>query len=288
MQFEYYLAPIKSQWHDSDAFFNDECNYFRTVIHKNYTIGMHFHDFFELNIIIGGDGMHYIENSCVSVREGDVFVVPPGCYHGYLSKGNLNVFHFLIKKDFLKQYEKALNKINGFSFMFDIEPFLRQSKGDSHSAEPRYFLHLNKEELTKALFSVNELVAVDERREFLYHDALSFKFLYELCLLSYKKQSKKSSELGGKDIIMLTEFIHRNISTKITVKDIADKANMSPSTVTRFFKKSMGLSPMEYVIAMRKRLALSYLESTDLKKSEIAQICGFYDLSHMEKALKEN
>lgn len=283
---DHYVAPIKSVWHDSDAFFNNESNYFRTVIHKNYTIGMHSHDFFELNVVIGGSGTHYVENSSLSVGEGDVFVVLPDCYHGYRSDGDLDVFHFIIKKEFLKIYEKPLNSINGFSFMFDIEPFLRQKSG-AHTAESRYFLHLNKEELSKALLSIKELVSVDERREFLYQDILAFKLLYELCTLSYKKQSKKSKELGGKDIIKLTEFIHQNISAKITVRDIADKANMSPSTVTRFFKSVTGLSPMEYVISARKRLAVSYLESTDLSKSEIAQICGFYDLSHMEKTIKE-
>ncbi|MBR2327751.1 MAG: helix-turn-helix domain-containing protein [Clostridia bacterium] len=277
----YYVEPVKRYWNVPETFFSDEYNLVRAVTHKSYHIGMHAHAFYELNIVLAGAGVHHMENGSVSVKKGDVFVVPPDSYHGYERQGSgLDVFHLIFKKEFLKIYFKDLEKIAGFSFMFDAEPHLRQQR------EGKYYLHLNDAELADMMRDINLLLEADEKKLFVYQNIIALKYVCDLCIISNRKQKKKAEELNGKDIVMLIQYIQNNLSEKITVKDIAAKANMSHSTVTRFFRKTTGLSPMQYVIFLRKQRASSLINETDLRKSEIAQICGFYDLSHMEKALK--
>ena len=49
----------------------------RGFIQTNFNCKMHRHEFFELNIITGGHGMHYIEDDRFMVKRGHVFVIPP-------------------------------------------------------------------------------------------------------------------------------------------------------------------------------------------------------------------
>ena len=58
------------------AYFHDET--------YNFT-PMHTHNFYELNIVISGDGTHHMNTSSCRITTGDVFIMPPGISHGYTS-----------------------------------------------------------------------------------------------------------------------------------------------------------------------------------------------------------
>ena len=51
---------------------------------KDYEIGMHEQEFYEINLITKGEGMHYIDDSRIKAEVGDVFIIPPKISHGYL------------------------------------------------------------------------------------------------------------------------------------------------------------------------------------------------------------
>ena len=58
---------------------------------------LHTHDFYELNIVISGNGIHQLNDSVCHITTGDVFIMPPGFSHGYtFDSPKYSIFHLLL------------------------------------------------------------------------------------------------------------------------------------------------------------------------------------------------
>ncbi|WP_245917788.1 helix-turn-helix transcriptional regulator [Alteribacillus bidgolensis] len=64
------------------------------------------------------------------------------------------------------------------------------------------------------------------------------------------------------------------------MNDIASEVNLSPYYFLRVFKKSMGETPINYLIQLRLNEAKYLLHHTNLSIAEIAYKCGFNSESH--------
>lgn len=78
--------------------------------------------------------------------------------------------------------------------------------------------------------------------------------------------------------------INENLENKITLKEIADVACMTPTYFSSVFKKFNGISPWEYITIKRVERAIEMLKTTDMTKLEIAERCGFSSSSNFYKA----
>ena len=251
-----------------------------------YEIGMHLHEFYEINIVLGGKGIHYIENNMYKIKKGDVFVIPPGIYHGYKNSGGLEVYHLLVSTKFVTRYATELECMDGYIHLFSIEPVVRSN------TEYSFFLTLNDDELT----FVNELTQIFEKTKELsdnnYHDnydlmlnSMGLNIIEALCNY-YEKHSasqKKKATEKHKRIANNIQYICNNYDKKITLKMLADNINMSQSAYIKLFNKVFKTPPMQYVINYRLSKAKSLLENTDMTITEIAHRTGFYDSAHLNK-----
>ena len=70
-------------------------------------------------------------------------------------------------------------------------------------------------------------------------------------------------------------YIHNNLSSELTIENIAKEINLSEAYLKNLFKKEMGTSLYNYVINKRINLAIDYLKTTSLSQKEIAQKSGF-------------
>lgn len=78
----------------------------------------------------------------------------------------------------------------------------------------------------------------------------------------------------------LQVWLERNIGSPIRVEAMAERVNLSPSHFSREFKRSMGMTPWNYVMELRLNRAMSLLRRGDNALS-VAYACGFYDQSHL-------
>jgi AraC-like DNA-binding protein len=65
-----------------------------------------------------------------------------------------------------------------------------------------------------------------------------------------------------------------------TRNKMAGMSGMSNSTLTRFFNRFVGCSPVEYLLRVRIKKACALLSFPDLTISEIASSCGFSDSNY--------
>lgn len=267
-------------------YFKNESRSVCAFLYKDYSIEPHNHDFFEINIVMKGKGVHQIDKASFAVTPGDVFVIPPMVVHSYYDTENLDVYHILLQKRFVFENRKEYESIPGFLQLIETEPFLRQ-----HFSK-EMFLHLSYAQLMQLK---TDLDFIDENNSF-HKDGLeplknhtTWKILYWFSDLLRKqtyKDERKNLNKYEMEIIGVLEYIHRNYCNKITIDSLCKRSFLSRSTLLRSFYNVCKCSPIEYVNRYRCKKALELLDNTRFSKTEIAHSCGFYDLSHMERTMK--
>ena len=83
---------------------------------------------------------------------------------------------------------------------------------------------------------------------------------------------------------VLHGWIEANLTTPLTVDDLAARMAMSPRNFARVYSKVMGVTPAKAVEAIRTEKARSLLEDTDQSIKRIAATCGFRDEDRMRRA----
>ena len=82
------------------------------------------------------------------------------------------------------------------------------------------------------------------------------------------------------------DYIHDNLGEDLTLAGMSDLAAMSATHFSKAFKKDVGMSPLQYVIAARLDLAAVLLRTTRLGVAEIAWRSGYQDVSRFGQHFK--
>jgi AraC family transcriptional regulator, arabinose operon regulatory protein len=85
----------------------------------------------------------------------------------------------------------------------------------------------------------------------------------------------------------IRKFIEENIGRPLTLQEMADQTSFSVSHFSSEFRKSFGVSPIEYVLRFRIQQALYFLRDHNLPISEVASRVGFYDPFYFSKQFKK-
>lgn len=83
------------------------------------------------------------------------------------------------------------------------------------------------------------------------------------------------------------EVIEAQYYTNVTLEELAFLTNKSLSAFKREFVKTYKEAPATYLRSKKLDRSLELLNLTDLKAKEIAEKCGFADVSHFSKTFKK-
>ncbi len=84
----------------------------------------------------------------------------------------------------------------------------------------------------------------------------------------------------------MVRFITEHYSEPVTLKEIADAANVSTEECRRCFKDMVRESPVHYLVSYRVTASMELLRNTDLPVTDIAYRVGFNDTSYFIQAFK--
>ena len=96
----------------------------------------------------------------------------------------------------------------------------------------------------------------------------------------------KNQDKRVEEIKTVLTYIKENYKDKIYIQDLAKQVNMNSQYFCRFFKKSIGRSPMEYVNDYRLKQSLRLLKETDLSITEVCMECGYNNLGNFLRSFK--
>ena len=86
----------------------------------------------------------------------------------------------------------------------------------------------------------------------------------------------------------MMDFVQANCKEHLTLEDIAQSASISVRECTRCFRRCIDLSPIEYVVQCRVRLAARLLLETGKSMLEISEESGFSSASYFGKVFRQS
>lgn len=84
----------------------------------------------------------------------------------------------------------------------------------------------------------------------------------------------------SKSIVMCIDYVYNHIHDRITVNDLADFTGLSPSYLSRLFKKELGIAVSDYIREKKIEKAQNLLKYSDFSFIEIANYLAFSSQSH--------
>jgi AraC family transcriptional regulator len=123
----------------------------------------------------------------------------------------------------------------------------------------------------------------------LYRESLTQAFVVYL-LRNYSTSDRlikpQHQSLTNTQLQQAIDYIHDHLGGDLSLIQIAETMNISPTYFASLFKQKTGTSPHQYVIQQRVDRAIVLLQRTDLRITEIATRVGFSSQSHLTQHVK--
>ncbi|WP_409524067.1 helix-turn-helix domain-containing protein [Nitrincola sp. MINF-07-Sa-05] len=78
---------------------------------------------------------------------------------------------------------------------------------------------------------------------------------------------------------MAVDFMQQNLGRPLRIQQVAGMARLSSRQLQNLFQQQLGLSPQHYLLQLRMQQALTLLQETDLSVQQVADACGYQNLS---------
>lgn len=113
--------------------------------------------------------------------------------------------------------------------------------------------------------------------------------LHKQMVLDYTRKMVlvKKRTILSKPIVLCIDYIYSHINCRITVDDLAAHAGLSPSYLSRLFKKELNVSISDYICEMKIEKAQHFLKYSDYSLIEIANYLAFSSQSHFIQTFKK-
>ncbi|MFD1176680.1 helix-turn-helix domain-containing protein [Paenibacillus puldeungensis] len=250
---------------------------------NNVVLYSHWHEELELLFLAKGSALFHIGQEKVTVRSGEVVFIPPNLLHSAsrLDQEEIVFYAVLVHFNFLSSLE------NDQIQQQYILPIFMQNR-----RYPKLITREMDEEL-------HIYPLLEEIRDAYQQESLGYELLVKAKLLEilYRLQkcaihadadldigeSRNSNSLQAKKVLA---YVQQNYGKRITLADMAQHVNLSPAYFCRFMKKQFDLSPMDFLNEYRIAEAISLMETTDKKMTEIAELTGFCNVNRFTETFK--
>jgi AraC-like DNA-binding protein len=96
----------------------------------------------------------------------------------------------------------------------------------------------------------------------------------------------KHKGLTRTQLQQVLDYIQTHLDQDLSLAELAETLNLSPSYFATAFKQAIKVSPHQYVIQQRVERAKLMLSKTDLAIADIALQVGFSSQSHLNQQFK--
>lgn len=241
----------------------------------------HFHDVYELNLVVCGRGTRFVGDHIGHYKDDDLVMMGPHLPHTWYSDPLL---------------------LNGANVHKSINiQFTANFLGDSLFLEPgwKHVVRLLQIGERGVLFTGHTQRQVSQLVRDLNSHRGPLRLIKFLTILDALGQSSEYEILSGREynpildpssekrIDKVWRFISENYTRPISLPEAAATANLSVSAFCDFFKRTAGKTFVSYVNELRVGLACKLLVETDRSVSAIAYESGFNNISNFNRRFLE-
>lgn len=213
---------------------------------ENESVPTHFHEFFEIEYIIAGNGDCIIDGKKYTIRPGMMFFLSPVNTHAVYSSTaqlvNISFSENMCSPSLLSQLTLAQDSIAVYF-----------QGGD------RAYFEEAALELSRSLSDST------------YSSMLLDCIITKLCRMVNPRHLRRGISTSKKAIL----YIINNFRKSLTLTETADYVGLTPTYFSMLFKKEMGVSFKEYLDRLRFENAKKLLLLTDMTVQEVCLESGF-------------
>ncbi|MBQ8837578.1 MAG: AraC family transcriptional regulator [Clostridia bacterium] len=228
--------------------------------------GIHWHDYYTLDIILAGNGTHYINSTAYKIERGGIFLIRPSDIH----------------------YIDGSEDFHGFFIRFTEQAIPEKYRGIVHNC--RNTMQVGEKELDalrvycEAVQSGNVRLAEGCASPW-ESDIIAHNFSLLLLALASDTPVDGTDLKSDEKITTLMHYLDIHFRENITVEKAAAIANVSPSYFPAYFRKNVGTSYMEHLLSLRINYACALLGS-GFSITDSCFSSGFGSLSHFNSIFK--
>ena len=242
-----------------------------------FNVPPHRHDFFELYCLLSDNYIYHVENNQYDLRPGSLILVRPGETHWPELEGEP------------RDIERIVLWLNP-GFISSLSIFLPQTLGtiganlqDEHLIVPEektYQVTLNL--LFSLLYEKNR---ADADSQYLCHLILSQLLIHISRVLNRRTRPQEKPGSRYEEIMKVHEYINAHFREPLSVNGLALRFFMDKNTMTRQFRRIVGMTPGDYI--RRKRLENAHtLIRQGYGAQQAGYASGFTDYSAFFRAFR--
>ena len=240
---------------------------------------LHWHDCIEICYLKQGRGMYLIGGRNYSFNKGDIFIINSKEIHLAYNDREVIMQVLMFESRFLW---------NGAGYPFEAEylkPFWESgiNFGNKLDKSNKYY-----ESIVEVLLEIEH----ENKAEGIGYKLMMKSFLLKLAAILTRYLDVKDDGWlrermrNHNRLEPVFDYMDCNYYIRVKLKELATLVNMSVPNFSLVFKKTIGISPMEYLNRVRIVKASQALLETDLKIIDIAADCGFCSMSNFIENFK--
>ncbi len=259
---------------------NCELNVFETL-QSSTLVPLTFTDFVVTSMIRGKKVMHLFDEPSFEYLPGESVLVPANVTMkiDFPEASNKNPTQCIALALDQMKIDQIIARLN--------EDYPRLGgEADWHLKRNEYHF-LNNLELAQNL---NKLIKICSGNA-LGKDILADLALQELIVHIIQSQNLQSAATAtnsnDNELNYVISYIRANISEKIQIDELSEKACMSRTSFYRAFKREFNLSPLDFILKEKIKKAKSLLNDSAISISEVSYQLGFTDLNYFGRQFKK-
>ena len=240
--------------------------------------------FIRIYYVKEGRAYFHLPSGDIELTSGHMYMVPSYVPHSYECEPNLDFYYLFV-------YQRMVSEINVFDiYDFPIEVKSNEAANLLFENYCSLYPQLNLPSRDATEFA-NHQSYRDYAMAYMkmpFYERMQLHGLVEILFSYFMKHAKQKSVVKDSRIAELLNYIQQHISDVITIDGLADKACLTKSHLIRSFSRTMGITPLQYILRKKIQHAQSLLLSTDMTVNRISEATGFNDVSYFIRLFKKN
>lgn len=264
--------------------------------HRFIMRSRHVHETIELHFILEGQRLMFVDRETYRLSPHSAIVVNHNLIHKTSTAPGFPPDHH----NFILQLDRSrFDQILRVAGLRDFDDFGDRFNGVATFNDSEWRLILAVIAEFKAMCTEDKnggTVSMEDAHAFLYLQALELASIFAKARRRLLHAELEANQKVVPETVVKTGvhqkvhevalYLQTHIHESVSLEELAQRFFMSRSYLTRSFRNVTGFSVVEYMTYIRIQKAQQLLRESDRSITEIADLCGFGNITYFEKVFK--
>lgn len=265
--------------------------------HRFIMRSRHVHETIELHFNLEGQRLMFVDRETYSLSPHSAIVVNHNLIHRTSTAPGFPPDHH----NFILQLDRSrFDQILRVAGLRGFDDFGERFNGVATFDDSEWQLILSVISEFKAMCEEDKMgaaVSMEDAHAFLYLQALELASIFAKARRRLLHTELEANQKAVPETVVKTGvhqkvhevalYLQTHIHESVSLEELAQRFFMSRSYLTRSFRNITGFSVVEYMTYIRIQKAQQLLWESDRSITEIADLCGFGNITYFEKVFKE-